>query len=80
MTLYEFNFLSDDEKAEATWAGIFLMSRENADLKYSLYSIDDFFVELSYDPTKNKIIKFQSFKTKRLLEAYLNTININLTN
>ena len=77
MTLYEFNSLSDNEKAQAIWAGAFLLSRDAADLKYSLYSIHDFFVEVTYDPTKNKIVKFQSFKTKRLLEAYLHEIDIN---
>jgi len=75
MTLYEFNTLSENEKANAVWSAIFLMSRENDALKYSLYSVNDFFVEVSYDNIENKIIKFQSFRTKRLLEAYLAVIN-----
>lgn len=77
MTLYEFNVLSENKKAEATWDGVFLMSRENGTLKYSLYSISDFFVEVAYDNINNKIVGFQGFITKELLDIYLENISLN---
>lgn len=76
MTLYEFNALPEDKKAEATWNGTFLMHRENEDIRYALYSVDTFFVEVTYNSIKNKITRFKSFKTKRLLEEYLKSIKL----
>lgn len=78
MTIYQFNALTENEKAEATWNGTFLMHRENGDIRYALYSIDTFFVEVTYNSIDNKITVFQSFKTKRLLESYLKDINLEL--
>ena len=76
MTLYEFNALATDEKALIVWNGTFIMHREQTGKKYALYSIDNFFVEVCYDPLKNEINSFQSFRTKRLLDNYLNEIDI----
>ncbi len=78
MTLYEFNTLPMDGKANAVWNGTFIMHRQKSGSKYSLYSISGFFVEVSYDHIKNEITNFRSFRTKRLLENYLNEIDITI--
>ena len=78
MTLYEFNTLADDEKANAVWQGSFLADREEDGLKIQLYAVDNFFVELFYDATENKITAFRSFNSKRLLAPYLAQITFDL--
>lgn len=78
MTLYEFNALTVDKKANAVWNGTFIMNRQQSETKYALYSISDFFVEVSYDCVKNEITSFRSFKTKRLLDDYLREIEITI--
>lgn len=41
-------------------------------LRYALYAIDKFFVELVYSPKENKIIEVRSFDTGIDLDKYSN--------
>jgi hypothetical protein len=43
ITLYAFNQLNDNEKAEAVWDGIFLADREENGLVVQLYSLGSFY-------------------------------------
>lgn len=52
--------------------GIFLNNHITKKEKCNLYAIDMFFVEVVYNPDKNKIVDFRSFKTGRLLDKYSN--------
>jgi len=76
MNIYEFIKLSDTDKGVAIWDGEFLAVRFSNDHKYALYHLGDFFVEVEYNPKKNKLISMRAFKTKKLLEPYLNMIDI----
>jgi hypothetical protein len=76
MTLYEFKTLSDFEQAEAVWNGTFIAHREDGFFRVLLYQIDSFYVEVYYHKTANVILRFRSFTTTRLLEPYLEKINI----
>ncbi|MBK0379270.1 hypothetical protein [Mucilaginibacter segetis] len=70
-TLYDFNALSEQEKAEAVWRGSFLADREAAGLKVQLYRLDSFYVEVFYDPAANTILRFRAFTSNNLLVPYL---------
>jgi len=78
MTLYEFNFLSEDEKAHAVWQGAFLADREENGLMVQLYAISNFYVEVFYDPAANEILSFRAFNSRNLLLPYLADIKLNL--
>ena len=78
LTLYDFNALSENEKADAVWSGTFLADREENGLTVQLYAINNFYVELFYDPVANKILRFRSFTSKHLLTPYLAHTKFNL--
>lgn len=78
MTLYEFNALNDDEKANAAWAGSFLADRAEQELTVQLYAVSSFYVEVFYDSQENRIVGFRSFNTKNLLVPYLAHIKFNI--
>jgi hypothetical protein len=79
MGLYEYNQLSLDEKANVLWQhGNFLISRKEGENGFNLYSLFDFYVEVQASNSTNKIENIITFKTKRLLEPYLNNIKLDL--
>ena len=60
----------------ATWEGVFLADREDGAFTILLYQIDSFYVEVFYDKEKNELKRFRSFLTLRLLDPYLDQIDI----
>ncbi len=75
--LYEYNLLSTDEKAQTLWdKGEFIVSRKSKTNSANLYSLSDFFVEVNYDNDKNEIVDLRSFKSHKLLEPYLDYIDL----
>jgi hypothetical protein len=71
ITLYAFNELSDNDKAEVTWAGTYLSNRAEEGHLTQLYSLPDFYVEVYYHPETNTIIRFRAFKSLRQLVPYI---------
>lgn len=79
ITLYEFNILPDNEKADTVWEyGVFLLNRVVEGNAINLYSLNDFYVEIWYDQPNNKIIKIRSFKSTNPLDPYLDDISLGL--
>lgn len=78
MTIYEFAKLTQDKKATATLSGTFLAHREQENIKYALYAIEDFFVEVTYEKIDNKILDFHPSKTNRLLDFYIKEIKLEI--
>jgi len=78
MSIYDFIKLNEADQAEAVWNGTFIADRVETDTKFLLYNLGSFFVEVSYLSKENKIGKLTPFKTKRLLEPYLDDIQLNL--
>ena len=76
MTLYEFNALTKDEKAEVVWSRIFLGDRKAQNCKYLLYQLPNFYVELAYNPFENKIARFKSFTSTEPVDIYLHQRNL----
>lgn len=75
ITFYQFNQLSENEKAIATWAGTYLSNRTEDEHIIQLYSLPDFYVEVFYSPTANHIDRFRAFKSLRQLAPYLEQMN-----
>lgn len=71
LTLYNFNVLPENEKANAVWSGTFLADREEDHLKIQLYNLCSFYVEVYYDPDANKILRFRAFSSRDQLTPYL---------
>lgn len=71
LTRDDFEHLTDHEKAEAVWRGTFLADREDAGHKLQLYSLDSFYVEVSYCPEENRITAFRAFTQTQQLAPYL---------
>lgn len=72
LTLYEFNVLNENEKAQLVWdKGIFLHNRVEGNIGYGLYHLFDFYVEVQNDNEINEIIKIRSFKSISMLDPYL---------
>jgi hypothetical protein len=76
LTLYDFNRLTQAERAEHVFHfGTFLASCPE---RGNLYNIGDFFAEVLYDDDLNEIQEVRAFRTGRNLEPYLEKINISL--
>ncbi|HJP62604.1 MAG TPA: hypothetical protein VJ844_04140 [Mucilaginibacter sp.] len=71
LTLYDFQTLNDNEKAEAVWQGSFLGDRQENGQMIQLYSLASFYVEVSYSPTDNRITGFEAFTNTQRLVPYL---------
>ena len=73
MTLYEFNLLDLNNKMEViNQTGIYLDNHITDKIRFNLYAIDRFFIEVCYNSIENKITKIQSFKSGHLLDKYSN--------
>lgn len=73
MGLYEYMMLSETEQWNDLWDnGTYLTNHKYCNL-YALY---DFFVEVEYDPTSNKILGKGHFKTGETLDRYSGSIDI----
>ena len=69
--------LSDREKADMVLQqGTFLMTRELHGLKINLYAVEDFYVEVWYNPEPYYIQKIISFGGIVCLEPYLDLIKL----
>lgn len=75
--IYEFNQLDDNSKYELLLKeGVFLTNYKTPNVGRNLHRLSDFYVEVVYDSTDNQISKLKAFKSERLLEPYLDGIEI----
>ena len=74
MTLYEFRLLSEHEQYDQVFnvSGVYLDNYLTDSLRFNLYAIDLFFVQVEYCRVQNKIIGLKSFKAGDLLNRYSN--------
>ena len=81
ITLYEFNSLNEFEKGEALWEyGVHVDERFEGEIGYSLYQLNDFYVEVKYNGGVNAITELTSFSTDTKLEPYFDKIDISGVN
>lgn len=72
MTIYQFNFLSQNERADAVWeSGQFIKSITSGGVSKALYAMGEFFAEVSFIPEKG-IFDFRGFKSDNCLPPYNN--------
>ncbi|WP_158829119.1 hypothetical protein [Mucilaginibacter lacusdianchii] len=72
MTLYEFNALNENERAEVLWEQTPLSQRfEQPSCVILLYSLQDFYAEVFYDQEENRITRVRGFRALHLLAPYL---------
>jgi hypothetical protein len=77
MKLYEFLRLSDYKQYQTVWnLGKHAETKTVKDITYQLYVLDDFYVEIHYNATTNKIVGKIPFKEGEILEKYLPNISI----
>lgn len=76
MKLNDFFRLSIDEQVETVSQGDFLGEREAKPYVIFLFNIDNFYAEVFYDEIKHKITRVKPFKTIRILEPYLENVDI----
>ncbi|MCC9167538.1 hypothetical protein [Pontibacter harenae] len=77
MTLYDFNGINLDERAQTVWKhGTFLTTRSAWGCRITLYHVGDFFAEVWHEPRHNHIVLVRGFKNKALLDAYTDQVDL----
>lgn len=72
MKIYEFLSLDDPLQYQAVWdLGKHIDDIIVDKVHYQLYAVGDFYVEIHYNVTENKIIGKLAFRTGEPLEKYL---------
>lgn len=72
MKIYEFLNLEEHQRYETIWDdGVHIENYVTSSLICQLYSLGDFYVEIHYDPTTNKIIGNLPFNHGENLDKYL---------
>lgn len=74
MTLYEFNAMHEHERAEMLWSFAPLAQRIEAPHVMLLYSLEEFYAEVCYDQTENRITRIRGFRSLHLLAPYLESM------
>ena len=81
ISLYEFNALNEFDKGEVLFRHReHLTERFDEVYGYSLYQLNNFYVEVQYNGGLNAITKFTSFSTYTKLEPYFDKIDISGVN
>jgi hypothetical protein len=76
---YEFNSMDEYEKGAALWEyGVHLTLRFDGDIGYSLYQLNNFYLEVMFNRDQNAIKKFTAFSTATKLGYYFEKIEISL--
>lgn len=77
MTLYDFNRLSTSDQHQAVWeANCHLRTRIEGNHAFMLYAVGNFFVEICYDGEENELVSLTAFKATRLVEPYLEGLEV----
>jgi len=77
ITLYEFNLLpKEDQHSLVHSKGTFLEVKEIDEVKYVLYGLQQFYVELEYNIPSNSITALTTFMRGIKLDKYLDSYDI----
>lgn len=76
MSVFEFINLSLDERANAILKGTLIANRYTTEQMMLLFTLEDFFVEVTYDLTDNQVTRIKPFQSSRRLAPYLDSIDI----
>lgn len=79
MDIFDFAILNTTDQANLVWTnGTYLCSKSNGLKKYNLYALENFYVEMLYDPSDNTVKSIKSFRSERLLKPYLSQIKLKI--
>ena len=76
MTICQFTLLKNNEKINTVLKGVFLAERIEQEVRFRLYYLQNFYVELRCDTDRRIIYGMRPFATKQSLEPYLNRVSI----
>lgn len=76
MSVFDFINLNIDERANAILKGTLIANRSTTDQMMMLFTLEDFFVEVTYDLKYNLVTKIKPFQSIRRLSPYLDCIDI----
>ena len=77
VSISEFNSLTMDEKAWHLWHGAcFLHVFEKDGYRINLFYLSNYYIELWYSISENKVETIRAFRSVRLLEPFLSNINL----
>ena len=77
MTLSEYSVLQIENQLEILRKqSVYLCSRRSGDYIFFLYQIDEFYIEVTYSHSNNKLINLFSFQSPLLLEPYMDKIRL----
>jgi len=72
MKIYDFLILGEQEQYQSVWdQGTHIDDIIRDRIHYQLYAVGDFYVEVYYNVSDNKIVGKQAFKAGEPLEKYL---------
>ncbi|WP_149275624.1 hypothetical protein [Pareuzebyella sediminis] len=73
MGIYDFNILSEHDRYDILFTkGQFVDTVSEGHLRYALYSMSYFWVEVQYHALENKVIGISSFVAGKTLDRYSN--------
>jgi len=76
MGIYDFNILTEHDRYDKAFTeGRFVDTVSEGDIRYALYSLSYFWVEIKYDSPGNKIIGISGFVAGDTLDRYSNVPN-----
>jgi hypothetical protein len=71
ITVLDFNAMPIKEQADIAITGNFLGDRREGKLIVQLHRLDNFYVELFYDPVKNEIVRYEGSTNTNRLAPYI---------
>ena len=80
MNITKYNALEEYEQYEILFdCGVLLLDRCDEKHSYLLYQIEDFYVEIRHQLNADAITGLRTFKSTNLLQPFLDTMEIDLT-
>lgn len=77
MKLYHYAALDGKAQWDQLWdLGTYLVHFVKGDMKYVLYGLGDFFVEVRYDRVHNRILGKKHFRKGQELDKYLSMVHM----
>jgi hypothetical protein len=70
-TVLNFNAMPMGVQADIAITGNFLGDRRAGELIVQLHRLDNFYVEIFYDPLKNEIVRYEGFTNTNRLAPYI---------
>jgi hypothetical protein len=71
ITVLDFNAMPIAEQADIAITGNFLGDRREGKFIVQLHRLDNFYVEVFYDPVKNGIVRYEGFTNINRLTPYI---------